>query len=222
MRDLPALASALMPIVALAGAAIMRVYDAGFTVQHKEDNSPLTLADLESQRVILEALTALTPDIPILSEESAQAPWSERQTWRELWVVDPLDGTREFVKRNGEFTVNIALVVEHEPVLGVVAAPAQGLLYWGAVGVGAFSHHRGAAQIPIHVSAPGDPLRVVGSRSHASRWFGSHLENLRCFFAIGDVNDFTFRNSARFELLSVMQNWGSHMFFTRDGVLQKD
>src|SRR3984885_11112379 len=117
MRDLHALGKGLMPIVARAGAAIMRVYEAGFTVQHKEDNSPLTRADLESQRVILEGLAALTPDIPILSEESAQAPWSERQTWRELWVVDPLDGTREFVKRNGEFTVNIALIVEHEPVL---------------------------------------------------------------------------------------------------------
>src|SRR5271168_2048673 len=161
MRDLHVLAECLMPLVASAGAAIMRVYDAGFTVQRKEDNSPLTLADLESQRVILEGLTALTPDIPILSEESAQAPWAERQTWRELWVVDPLDGTREFVKRNGEFTVNIALIVEHEPVLGVVAAPALGLLYWGAAGVGAFSHHRSAAQpgaaqpaaahSPIHV-----------------------------------------------------------------------
>jgi 3'(2'), 5'-bisphosphate nucleotidase len=167
-----------MPIVARAGAAIMRVYDAGFTVQTKEDNSPLTLADLESQRVILEGLTELTPDIPILSEESAQAPWAERQTWRELWVVDPLDGTREFVKRNGEFTVNIALVVQHEAVLGVVAAPAQGLLYWGAVGVGAFSHHRGAARAPIHVSAPGSPLRVVGSRSHASPETAAYLTGL--------------------------------------------
>src|ERR1700735_969331 len=138
MRDLHALAASLMPIVARAGAAIMQVYDAGFTVQHKEDNSPLTLADLESQRVIIEGLHQITPEIPILSEESAQAPWGERQTWRELWVVDPLDGTREFVKRNGEFTVNIALVVEHEPVLGVVAAPAQGLTFWGAAGVGAF------------------------------------------------------------------------------------
>src|ERR1700691_2556081 len=163
MRDLNALALSLIPIVNRAGAAIMQVYDAGFTVQHKEDDSPLTQADLESQRVIIEALTQLTPDIPILSEESAQAPWSERRTWHELWVVDPLDGTREFVKRNGEFTVNIALVMEHEPVLGLVSAPAQGLLYWGAVGVGAFRHHRGAAQVPIHVSPPGDPLRVVGS-----------------------------------------------------------
>jgi 3'(2'), 5'-bisphosphate nucleotidase len=167
-----------MPIVARAGAAIMRVYEAGFTVQRKEDNSPLTLADLESQRVIIEALAEMTPGIPILSEESAQAPWGERQSWRELWVVDPLDGTREFVKRNGEFTVNIALVREHEPVLGVVSAPAQGLLYWGALGVGAFSHHRGAAQIPIHVSAPQNPLRVVGSRSHASAETAAYLTRL--------------------------------------------
>ena len=162
------MAHALMPIVDRAGAAIMRIYDSGFTVQRKEDNSPLTLADLESQRVIIEGLTAVAPEIPILSEESAQAPWDERKTWRRLWVVDPLDGTREFVKRNGEFTVNIALVQDHEPVLGVVAAPALGLLYWGASGVGAFSRHRGAAEVPIHVSRPTSPLRVVGSRSHAS------------------------------------------------------
>jgi 3'(2'), 5'-bisphosphate nucleotidase len=168
MRDLSALAQALVPIVDRAGAAIMRIYDSGFTVQRKEDNSPLTLADLESQRVIIEGLAEVTPDLPILSEESAQAPWDERKTWRELWVVDPLDGTREFVKRNGEFTVNIALVQDHEPVLGVVAAPALGLLYWGASGVGAFSRHRGAAEVPIHVSQPVSPLRVVGSRSHAS------------------------------------------------------
>src|ERR1700674_2703318 len=152
MRDLSALAHALVPIVGRAGAAIMRIYDSGFTVQRKEDNSPLTLADLESQRVIIEGLAEVTPGIPILSEESAQAPWEERKTWRQLWVVDPLDGTREFVKRNGEFTVNIALVVEHEPVLGVVSAPAQGLLFWGASGLGAFSHPRGGAQVPIHVS----------------------------------------------------------------------
>jgi 3'(2'), 5'-bisphosphate nucleotidase len=168
MRNLNDLGRGLMPIVERAGAAIMRIYDAGFTVQTKEDNSPLTLADLESQRIIIEGLSALTPDIPILSEESAQAPWSERQSWRELWVVDPLDGTREFVKRNGEFTVNIALVQAHEPVLGLVAAPALGLLYWGARGIGAFSRPKGKPEIPIRISAPQTPLRVVGSRSHAS------------------------------------------------------
>jgi 3'(2'), 5'-bisphosphate nucleotidase len=164
-----------MPIVARAGEAIMRIYDAGFTVQHKQDDSPLTLADLESQRVILEGLTQITPDIPVLSEESAAAPWSERRHWRELWVVDPLDGTREFVKRNGEFTINIALVVDHEPVLGVVAAPALGLLYWGAAGSGAFSGHGGAAASAIRVASPHQPLRVVGSRSHASAETAAYL-----------------------------------------------
>ncbi len=157
-----------MPAVARAGAAIMHIYEGAFTVEHKSDDSPLTLADLESQRIIAEALCELTPDIPVLSEESAQAPWAERRHWHELWVVDPLDGTREFVKRNGEFTINVALVVEHEPVLGIVAAPAAGLLYWGAAGSGSFACHRGAAPQPIHVSSAADPIRVVGSRSHLS------------------------------------------------------
>ncbi len=168
-----------MPIVERAGAAIMRVYqDEGFAVQRKQDDSPLTLADLDSQRVIIEGLGRITPDIPILSEESAQAPWSERRDWRELWVVDPLDGTREFVKRNGEFTVNVALVQDHEPVLGIVAAPALGLLYWGARDTGAFSHHHGAAQRPIKVSPPQTPLRVIGSRSHTSPETAAYLARL--------------------------------------------
>jgi 3'(2'), 5'-bisphosphate nucleotidase len=178
MENLPELADALMPTVARAGLAIMQIYDGAFTVQRKDDNSPLTLADLESQRIILEALTDLTPDIPVLSEESAQAPWAERQSWKELWVVDPLDGTREFVKRNGEFTINIALIVDHEPLLGIVAAPAQGLLYWGAAGVGAFSRHRDAAQRSIHVSPPQHPIRVVGSRSHTSAETAAYLARL--------------------------------------------
>ena len=168
MKDLRSLADALRPIAARAGAAIMEVYNGAFTVERKDDESPLTLADLESQRIIVEGLQRLTPGVPVLSEEAAQAPWSVRQSWRELWVVDPLDGTREFVKRNGEFTVNIALVTEHEPVLGIVAAPAQGISYWGAQGVGAFRQdHNGAVQ-QIRVSAPVSPLRVVGSRSHMS------------------------------------------------------
>jgi 3'(2'), 5'-bisphosphate nucleotidase len=178
MRDLHALTKSLLPIVARAGAAIMSVYDVGFTVQRKDDDSPLTVADLESQRIIVEGLSRITPDLPILSEESAQAPWAERQTWRELWVVDPLDGTREFVKRNGEFTVNVALVRDHEPVLGVVAAPALGHLYWGASGMGAFSHNRGEREVAIKVSAPHSPLRIVGSRSHPSAATADYLARL--------------------------------------------
>ena len=178
MRPLPELAAALMPTVDRAGSAIMQIYDGAFTVQRKADNSPLTLADLESQRIIVDTLRELTPDIPVLSEESAQAPWAERRAWRTLWVVDPLDGTREFVKRNGEFTINIALVVDHEPVLGIIAAPAMGLLYWGAAGVGAFTCHRGATDRPIHVTPPQNPLRIVGSRSHVSAETTRYLAHL--------------------------------------------
>jgi 3'(2'), 5'-bisphosphate nucleotidase len=194
MKNLPDIAESLLPIVACAGESVMHVYDGRFTVARKVDDSPLTLADLESQRVIIAGLKDLTPEIPILSEESAQAPWSERRTWRELWVVDPLDGTREFVKRNGEFTINIALVVEHEPLLGIVAAPAKGLLYWGAAGVGAFSRHQGAQQTQIRVAPPpatrtpeapvpaapmpAAPIRVVGSRSHLSPQTAAYLARL--------------------------------------------
>jgi 3'(2'), 5'-bisphosphate nucleotidase len=178
MRDLAALAEALKPIVESAGEAIMKVYDGAFAVERKDDNSPLTLADLESQRVIVEGLKAMTPDIPILSEESAAAPWAERQHWRELWIVDPLDGTREFVKRNGEFTINIALVVEHEPLLGIVTAPAQQLIFWGMAGGGAYTQARGEDQRRIHTVAPQRPLRVVGSRSHLSPQTAEYLARL--------------------------------------------
>jgi 3'(2'), 5'-bisphosphate nucleotidase len=178
MRDLTGLAQALMPIVERASGAIMQIYDGAFAVQRKDDNSPLTLADLESQRVIIEGLKRLTPEIPILSEESAAAPWAERQTWRELWVVDPLDGTREFVKRNGEFTINIALIVQHEPVLGVVCAPAQRATYWGMAGDGAFTRAHDAATRPIHIVPPQRPVRVLGSRSHASAQTAAYLARL--------------------------------------------
>jgi 3'(2'), 5'-bisphosphate nucleotidase len=178
MRDLAALAEALKPVVDSAGEAIMKVYDGAIAVQRKDDNSPLTLADLESQRVIIEGLKSITPDIPILSEESAAAPWAERQRWRELWIVDPLDGTREFIKRNGEFTINIALVAEHEPVLGIVSAPAQKLTFWGMAGGGAFTSARGEPAHRIHTVAPQRPLRVVGSRSHLSPQTADYLARL--------------------------------------------
>jgi 3'(2'), 5'-bisphosphate nucleotidase len=178
MQELTSLAEALMPIVGRASAAIMQIYDGAFAVQRKDDNSPLTLADLESQRIIIEGLKHITPGIPILSEESAAAPWAERQTWRELWVVDPLDGTREFVKRNGEFTINIALIVQHEPLLGVVCAPAQKLTYWGIAGTGAFTRAHDSETRAIHTAPPQQPLRVLGSRSHESPQTAAYLARL--------------------------------------------
>lgn len=102
-----------------AAAAILEVYAGSFAVETKSDNSPLTAADMASHRIIVAGLCALTPEIPVLSEESAGIDWSVRREWDRYWLVDPLDGTREFVKRNGEFTVNIALIENHVPVLGV-------------------------------------------------------------------------------------------------------
>jgi 3'(2'), 5'-bisphosphate nucleotidase len=150
-----------------AGRAILEVYASSFSVQEKEDRSPLTEADLRSEKLILAGLKRLAPEIPVLSEESAQAPHETRRHWPRLWVVDPLDGTREFVQRNGESTANIALVDHQRPVLGVVHAPVLERTYYAAEGAGAFRSDKEAAGRPIRVAKRGDgPVRVVGSRSH--------------------------------------------------------
>ena len=151
-----------------AGKAILEIYGQDFAVQHKEDDSPLTQADLASHNHIVAALQELTPQIPVLSEESADIPWEERRQWQRYWLIDPLDGTREFVKRNGEFTVNIALIEEGLPVLGVVHVPVTGTTYFGDIENGAFRQENGAAAEPIQVTRPcARPLRIAGSRSHA-------------------------------------------------------
>jgi 3'(2'), 5'-bisphosphate nucleotidase len=150
-----------------AAAAILRVYAVDFDVARKDDASPLTEADLAAHRCIVAGLQALTPGIPVLSEESAHAiPASTRRGWTRLWVVDPLDGTREFVKRNGEFTVNIALVEAGAPVFGVVQAPVTGVVWHGVPGAGAF-RREGDTDVPSRTRIPATaPLRVAGSRSH--------------------------------------------------------
>jgi 3'(2'), 5'-bisphosphate nucleotidase len=185
VRDLLGLGEALLPVALRAAAAIMRVYAGAFTVERKLDDSPVTQADLESQRIILDGLQTLTPGVPILAEESAQAPWNERRAWRELWVVDPLDGTREFVKRNDEFVINIALIEEHEPLLGLVAVPAQGLVYVGAAGCGAYRRLADGTRSPIRVAPPAAPLRVVGSRSHSSGQLAAYLADLMPYEFLG-------------------------------------
>lgn len=172
----------ILDVIALAhqaGDAILRIYGQDFSVDHKDDQSPLTEADLASHRVITEGLRRLTPDIPVMSEESATIPWEERRQWQRFWLVDPLDGTKEFVKRNGEFTVNIALVDGHDPVLGVVHVPVTGVTYFGEPDMGAFRQTGGQRPEPIHVTATlkGTP-RVVGSRSHAGEGLKRFLENL--------------------------------------------
>lgn len=162
-----------------AGERILEVYDSDFSVEHKEDKSPLTAADLASHRVIVAGLEALTPEVPVLSEESAGIPYAERSAWHTYWLVDPLDGTKEFIKRNGEFTVNIALIREGIPVLGVVHVPVTGVTYSACEGVGAFKAEQGAAAAPIRVRAMGaGPTAVVGSRSHGGDSLNAFLEKV--------------------------------------------
>ncbi|HEY8887265.1 MAG TPA: 3'(2'),5'-bisphosphate nucleotidase CysQ [Gallionella sp.] len=166
-------ATYMQQVVAIAhhaGAAIMEVYRSGDTGEtSKADNSPLTLADLAAHRIIVEALTRLTPEIAILSEEAADIAYPVRSQWTRYWLVDPLDGTREFIKRNGEFTVNIALIENGKPVMGVVYAPVLDVCYHGARGAGAFVQRGNTAAQPITVKphAAGETIKVVASRSHS-------------------------------------------------------
>jgi 3'(2'), 5'-bisphosphate nucleotidase len=150
-----------------AGQCIMAVYNTDFDVVQKSDDSPLTAADMAAHNTIVAGLSALTPKLPILSEESASIPFAERSQWQRYWLVDPLDGTREFVKRNGEFTVNIALIEHHEPVLGVVYTPVTGVTYYAVRGIGAFKQMPDTGPDAIHTRhKPAGHTLVAGSRSH--------------------------------------------------------
>ena len=165
--DMDALREGIIAIAREAAEAILDVYESAFAVEHKADASPLTAADLAAHHCIVEGLEGLSPQIPILSEESAEEiPALVRRQWRRLWLVDPLDGTREFVKRNGEFTVNIALIDDGVPVLAVVQAPVTGALWHAQRGRGAF-RREGDSDVPLQSRKPARaPLRVAASRSH--------------------------------------------------------
>lgn len=168
--DMQAVQDYVCRVVQHAGAAIMEVYQGGYTVVQKQDESPLTSADRLSHEVIAEMLADRFPDIPVLSEEGANIPFEVRAQWRRFWLVDPLDGTKEFIKHNGEFTVNIALIEDGVPVFGVVYAPARQILYWGAQGSGAFMQQGDDPPVAIQVRqiAMNSGLTVVMSRSHPS------------------------------------------------------
>ncbi len=156
----------IVAIAKEAGDAIMEIYSRDFTVDYKDDKSPLTEADTKSNEIICSALTQLYPNIPILSEENKAAPYEERKDWNYFWLIDPIDGTKEFIKKNGEFTVNIALIHKNTPVLGVVYAPALEDMYRAKKGEGAYKNNQ---KLPLHVnSAPEKKLSVVASKSHLS------------------------------------------------------
>jgi len=162
-----------------AGFKILEWYGDDMGITRKSDDSPLTRADLASHDLICSELSSRWPDIPILSEESADIPWKTRQEWRQYWLVDPLDGTKEFINRNGEFTVNIALIDDHRPVMGVVHVPVSDTSYYGARNLGAWCRQGSTPANAIQVRLPAaQPAVIVGSRSHANPELASQLQEL--------------------------------------------
>jgi len=169
----------LVDLAVDAGKAILEVYATDFDVQEKGDESPLTQADLASHHCIVRGLSALTPDIPIISEEEGLPSFAERGQWQRYWLIDPLDGTKEFVNRNGEFTVNIAFIESNRPIFGVVHVPVHDKTYIGCEGHGAELRLGDDAPVAISVaSTSAQPVRVVGSRSHRGASLDAYLERL--------------------------------------------
>lgn len=175
----------VVSIARSAGEEIMDVYRNGdIDTFKKEDGSPLTEADLASHRIIVKGLEEIVPNWPILSEESAVVPFAERRSWKRYWLVDPLDGTKEFLQKTGEFTVNIALIEERIPVLGVVYAPAIGKIYYAVRGTGAFCEMGGKVQRLAVAQRCGGIIRVVASRSHRGEKLDAFLEKIGEFEAV--------------------------------------
>ena len=154
-----------LEIAHLAGSCIVDVYSGKFDVDYKSDNTPVTTADLAANDIIVSKLLQLDPRLPVLSEESHNVSFEERHRWPTYWLVDPLDGTREFLRRNGEFSVNIALVHEHQPIAGVIVAPVLGIAYYATRGQGAYKQTGDEAPQLIHVRDALTPVTVAKSRS---------------------------------------------------------
>ncbi|MBE7414953.1 MAG: 3'(2'),5'-bisphosphate nucleotidase CysQ [Deltaproteobacteria bacterium] len=158
--------SEVVELARRAGSAVMEVYSRPFSVKFKEDSTPLTEADSASHLLIAAGLPAIAPGVPVISEEGEGVPFEARRGWKRFWLVDPLDGTKEFIRRNGEFTVNIALIEDGAPVLGVVYAPACGLMYYAERGGGAFRERAGGTPERVCSGLAGTGVRAVVSRSH--------------------------------------------------------
>jgi 3'(2'), 5'-bisphosphate nucleotidase len=174
-----ALLGTIRTLAVEAGERILEIYAGAYDIGEKPDRSPVTTADLAAHEVICERLRTLAPELPIVSEESAPAPFPVRRSWRRYWLIDPLDGTREFIKGNGEFSVNIALIQGHLPVLGVVYAPTKALSYFACRGCGAHKQSGTDPAQPVHTRrARLDRLTVVGSRSHATEALDAFLQRL--------------------------------------------
>lgn len=174
--------SSILPdVVKIADEAsdkVLAIYHSDFSVSYKDDKSPVTAADLASHEIIEKGLRAISRDIPFMSEEGAHTPWEERRHWQRFWLVDPVDGTREFAQRTGEFTVNIALIENGEPVMGVVTAPALEEAFWGVKGEGAWKRDRTGRVSPIRVAEPKGVKRVVASKNHLNSETRAFIQQL--------------------------------------------
>ncbi len=168
----------IITIAKEAGDAIMEIYIQDFDVDFKEDSSPLTQADLRANKIICDFLEKHYKDIPIISEENKNLGYDERKNWQYCWLVDPLDGTREFIKKNDEFSVNIALVKDGSPVLGVVYVPAKDMLYYAKQGYGAFKTQDGTT-IKLPIKREDDKFIIVASKSHLSSETKEYIDNLQ-------------------------------------------
>ena len=180
-----------------AGKAILEVYNSNFSHQIKEDLSPLTKADTLSNNIICERLKEITPDIPILSEENSDIPFNIRSSWEQYWLVDPLDGTKEFIKKNGEFTVNIALIENNTPIFGIIHIPVTNETYWGSSTKGSFYIKGNNQKTKLCVEKKiRSQVRIVASRSHPSKMLDTLLEE------IGEYKIITKGSSLKFCLIA--------------------
>ena len=173
------LISSVVEIAKEAGIAITEIYNSDFDYQLKKDLSPITAADNLSHNIITERLKTLTPQTPILSEENCNIPYKIRSQWTQYWLVDPLDGTKEFISKNGEFTVNIALIENNTPIFGVIDIPITNETYWGSKVDGSFCSDANNDIKQINVSEDNqNPIRLVASRSHPSEMLNDLLEKI--------------------------------------------
>ena len=196
-NEFKTLLSEVLTIAEQAGEKILEIYDTDFNVEKKDDNSPLTAADMAAHQHICKCLNELTPDIPIPSEESSHIPYQERKQWQQYWLVDPLDGTREFIKRNGEFSVNIALIDNERSVLGVIYIPVTHEAYTAAIGLGAMKHNKNDETVSIQVKKTiPSKITLAGSRSHGN-------ETLRAFISrLDDPEVLSIGSSLKFCLVA--------------------
>ena len=165
----------IVAITKEAGDAIMQIYSQDFEVEYKQDKSPLTLADKKANDIIENSLSQLSVNLPILSEEGKDIPYKQRKHWEYFWLIDPLDGTKEFIKKNDEFTVNIALIHKDTPVLGVVYAPALDVCYWAKQSYGAFKDGK---RLPLKTENQRETYKIVASRSHMSNETQAFINNI--------------------------------------------